>query len=89
VHPLTRSAGRCSTLEVADLDTDGWLDVVVSGTHVLFGDGGGGFADDHSILAGGDGAVADLDGDGVMDVAAARPVLYLFLNRLDGARDHD
>jgi hypothetical protein len=76
-------------VELADFDTDGFLDAIVRGRLVMFGDGTGGFAAVHSVLADGDSAVLDLDGDGVMDVATASPVLYLYLNRLDGARDHD
>lgn len=87
-------------IEVTDIDADGALDAVVSGSRVLFGDGAGGFADDHvlALSPGGDGypvvrgpdAVAvDLDGDEVTDLATAGARVDLFLNRLDGARDHD
>jgi hypothetical protein len=91
-----------SDVEVADIDGDGALDVVLGGAEVLFGDGTGAFLDGHGLAlsTGGDGypyggppnapdAVAvDLDEDGVTDLAVANARLDLFLNRLDGARDH-
>lgn len=89
-----------SNVEVADVDADGALDVVLGGIEVLFGDGTGAFPDGHGLALspGGDGyptggepdAVAvDLDEDGVTDLAVANSRLDLFLNRLNGARDHD
>ena len=72
---------------LADIDSDGSLDAIVHGTLVAFGDGAGGFAADHSVLGGGDGAVVDLDLDGTDDMASATPQLYLYLNRLDGGGD--
>ena len=57
-------AANPDDVELADIDSDGSLDAIVHGTLVAFGDGAGGFAAHHAVLAGGDGAVADLDGDG-------------------------
>lgn len=82
-------AANPDDVELADIDTDGSIDAVIHGTLVAFGDGTGGFEAEHALLAGGDGAVLDLDVDGTDDLASAAPQLYLFLNRLDGARDHD
>jgi hypothetical protein len=82
-------AANPDDVELADIDSDGSLDAIVHGTLVAFGDGTGGFAAHHAVLAGGDGAVVDLDLDGTDDLASATPQLYLFLNRLEGARGHD
>ena len=55
-------AANPDDVELADIDSDGSLDAIVHGTLVAFGDGAGGFAAHRAVLAGGDGAVADLDG---------------------------
>lgn len=68
-----------SAMEVADLEGDGDLDIVVSNGNVvtiLYGDGGNGFVGTTSETCGAnltDVAIADLDGDCVLDIVATDP----------------
>ena len=68
-----------SAMEVADLEGDGDLDIAVSNGNVvtiLYGDGGNGFVGTTSETCGAnltDVAIADLDGDCVLDIVATDP----------------
>ena len=77
-----RVDGEVEAIELADLDQDGWLDVVAAysldggGVSVLFGLGGGAFSaatDLPATYTGSAGGLAlgDLDGDGLADVSLA------------------
>ncbi len=78
------------TLTAADIDNDGFQDVVAAGANgidILFGDGTGKFADQLHVSDGpvDDVAIADLNGDGLPDIVAISQnpsgVVNLFRNR--------
>jgi hypothetical protein len=69
-----RAAGAVTTVALRDLTGDGLLDAVVggAGVSVLPGNGRGGFGRAQTIIASQEGFhVADLDGDGRLDVVTA------------------
>ena len=91
VSPLQWSTGRPLALELADLDDDGDLDVVVATTSTLevrLNDGQGGFSATSLFapIAAQTLAVSDVDGDGRLDVVAvdALGVLTLLTGNGDG-----
>jgi len=80
-----------NTIAVADLNSDGNLDVVVSGdandTWILFGNGNGTFqpAATYSISGASFYALADFNGDGKPDIlAVGGSTIYVLLNNGDG-----
>lgn len=89
--PLPASPALSSAFAVADLNSDGNLDVVVSGNlnniWVLFGNGDGTFqpAATYTISGANFYALADFNGDGKPDIlAVGGSTIYVLLNNGDG-----
>jgi hypothetical protein len=93
------AATQTTGLQTGDFDGDGHLDLLTAtynpvepGTrnwgHVMFGDGSGGFPDEHLLLSG-VGRVVDLDMDGKPDFVRSSDAgtVEVYLNRWDGRPD--
>jgi hypothetical protein len=70
----TYPAVRSELLEIVDVNLDGFADAVIDAAVIMLGDAEGGFAPPLIHETGGrdtGGAVADIDGDGKLDLVAA------------------